>query len=192
MKGFQNITDQEFDSNFPSFIQKLSKIHWTPIAVIKESVNWISKFPNGNILDVGSGAGKFCLYGSLISEFDFTGIEIRENLVGISNELAQKMSVTNVEFIHANITEFNFNNYNCIYYYNPFCEQEATSNLIDNNLKIGSLELSRYEEHVSNQLESMKVGTLLITYLSPYFQPPSRYLVEEIHQNGDLVFWIKK
>ncbi len=192
MNEFQNITDPEFDSNYPGFIQELSEIHWTPIEIIKKSVKWISKFPDSKILDVGSGVGKFCVYGSLICDSEFTGVEIRKNLVGISNELANKFSLERVKFIHANITEIDFSNYNCIYYYNPFCEQEATAIFIDNNLKMGSLELNKYEKHISNQLELMKAGTLLITYLSPQFQPPIDFVAEEIHQDGDVVFWVKK
>jgi SAM-dependent methyltransferase len=192
LNNYQNFTNSDFDSYYPSFIQKLSKIHWTPIEIIKESIHWVSKFPNIKILDVGSGVGKFCVYGSLLSKHEFTGVEIRKNLVEISNDLANKFSTKRVQFIHSNITEIDFSNYNCIYYYNPFCEQEAISGLIDENLKIGSLELSKYQNHITNQLEFMPKGTLLISYLSPQFQPPTSFIVDQIHENGDLVFWIKK
>ncbi|MBI3542695.1 MAG: hypothetical protein HY075_05405 [Deltaproteobacteria bacterium] len=43
------------------------------------------------VLDVGSGAGKFCLVGALSSKGRFVGIERQRRLVDLSRELAARL-----------------------------------------------------------------------------------------------------
>ncbi len=181
--------DAIFDANYPSYFRSISAVHWTPIKVIAESVKWLESKNAVHILDIGSGVGKFCLYGCVISDLLFTGVEIRKNLVEISNQVAHKLGLSQVNFLCQNITEIEFTPFNAAYFYNPFCEQEAISGQIDDSLTVGMDVLTAYETHVFQQLENAPVGFLFITYGSPHFQPPSCYAVQEILMQNELVFW---
>src|SRR5438309_796822 len=66
--------DIYFDRIYPEWARKLSRIHWTPIPVVRRAVELLTEgreLDPVRILDVGSGAGKFCLIGAAISYAQF-------------------------------------------------------------------------------------------------------------------------
>jgi ubiquinone/menaquinone biosynthesis C-methylase UbiE len=58
------VADEEFDAVYPDFIRDLSAIHFTPVNVTKAATRFLVRKANAKVLDVGSGAGKFCLIGA--------------------------------------------------------------------------------------------------------------------------------
>lgn len=166
-------------------------MHWTPIPIVEETVAWFNKMKATRILDIGSGVGKFCLRAATLSKAHFTGVEFRDNLHQVAQNIKADLKLENVDFILSNITEVEFKGFDAIFYYNPFCEQNATSDLIDNHITISPQVLKNYESHVFTQLDIMPKGTLLVTYRSDSFQPPSSFHAQNILHNGNLVFWKK-
>ena len=186
------LLDAEFDNSYPKRYQELSKIHWTPIEIVKLSVQWLSHKTNTNILDIGSGIGKFCIVGSLISNAKFTGVEIRETLVDEAQKVKKKFKTDNVKFLNENITDVSFNDYNSFYYYNPFCEQIATADWIDKTLKFSEIKFNQYKEHVRQQLKKALIGSRVVIYCSDNDVIPEGYSLSNIGYEGQLQLWIKK
>src|ERR1700693_5043534 len=57
-------TEERFCQLYPLTVQKLDKLHWSPLTIIWEAVKFLAKEKDAKILDIGSGAGKFCLAGA--------------------------------------------------------------------------------------------------------------------------------
>ena len=71
------------------------------------------------LLDIGSGAGKFYMAGAYYKPGAFfTGVEQRKNLVNISRNIAGRLQLNNVQFIHDNFTRLDFQQYDHFYFYN--------------------------------------------------------------------------
>ena len=183
----------DFHYSYPEYINDLSKTHWTPIDIAEIAIEWLVKDAElkVKILDIGAGIGKFCLAGGLISNALFTGVEKRKNLFNEANIILDKLSINNVEFIHANITEIDFKKYNAFYYYNPFGEQIAVSDWIDKEIVFSEEKLNFYEEFVFNQLDKMPENTKVVTYYSERFYLPKSYQIKNMMFDGELVLWEK-
>src|SRR5690349_15460565 len=109
------ITDKEFDSIYPTEIRRLTNKHWTPVSVAKTASEFLANRRGIRVLDIGSGAGKFCIVGALNTRGHFTGIEQRQDLVTLSQDIATAHNVDNVTFIHGNITTIDFAEYDAFY-----------------------------------------------------------------------------
>ena len=65
-------------------------------ATATDLADYLVKKSGTKILDIGSGAGKFCLIGAIHTKGNFTGVEQRENLVAHSNKIASRYEIDNV------------------------------------------------------------------------------------------------
>lgn len=183
--------DSAFDEIFQEKYTKISRIHWTPIEIAKIATKWLATSSNTKILDIGSGVGKFCIVGAMLSDAHFFGIEKRQSLVNETNRLKQKLNLNNINIINENIVNINFKDYDAFYYFNPFCEQIAEYDFIDDKIKTSQTKYRNYEDHVFNQLDDLKVGARLVTYFSEPFTPPPSFKIKEMMFDGELVFWEK-
>ena len=195
MELINSYLSDSLDSNFDGIFQKkyreISKMHWTPIEIAKIATNWLATSSDTKILDIGSGVGKFCIVGSIISDAHFYGIEKRDDLVNESNRLKTKLNLDKINIINENIVNIDFKGFDSFYYFNPFCEQIAEYGLIDNNIKTSNIKYETYEDHVFNQLKKSKVGARLVTYCSQNFSPPPSFMIKEMMFDGELTFWEK-
>lgn len=133
-----NVEDYEFNAIYPEQIRKLAEKHWTPVEVAKIASKFLVDKAGAKVLDIGSGAGKFCLVGSSLTKGDFSGVEQREYLCKLSNSLSQHYRLPNVKFIHSNITSINFKEYDAFYFYNSFFENidNYGEAIIDNTVEL--------------------------------------------------------
>lgn len=187
-----DVEDPLFNTLYPLRLKKLSERHWTSVEVAKLAADYLVDKPNCKVLDIGSGAGKFCLVGAASTKGLFYGVEQRKELVYLSQRIAKKYNINNVEFIHSNITEISFSDYNAFYFYNPFYENIDDSLLIDNKIIIDEKLYFSYSEYVENQLKKTPVGTRLVTYWSMWIEIPEGFDLEFTAYNGKLNFWEKK
>jgi len=93
------VADLEFDAIYPQWVRRLSEQHWTPLDVCIRAAELLVTDERSTVLDVGSGAGKFCLIGAASTGATFVGVEQRPRLVRIARETSRRAGVTNVEFI---------------------------------------------------------------------------------------------
>ncbi len=183
--------DSSFDKIFQKKYSKISRIHWTPIEIAKIATNWLTKSSNTKILDIGSGVGKFCVIGSMISNAHFYGVEKRIDLVNETNRLKIKLNLNRINIINENIVNIDFKDFDSFYYFNPFCEQIAECGLIDDTIILSETKYKSYENHVFNQLDKSKIGARLVTYYSSNFSPPHSFIIKDMMFDGELVFWEK-
>tara|TARA_R110002033_G_scaffold72897_1_gene124148 strand:- start:100119 stop:100715 length:597 start_codon:yes stop_codon:yes gene_type:complete len=187
-----DIGDNLFNTLYPLPIKKLSEFHWTPVEVAKLAANYLVDKPKCKILDIGSGAGKFCLIGAASTNGLFYGVEQREGLVKLSQRIAKTHHIKNVEFIHANITQISFSQYEAFYFYNSFYENIGRFCAIDTAIPLDEKLYFTYSEYVQNQLKQTLIGTRLVTYWSDWLEIPEGFDLELTAFNSKLNFWEKK
>jgi SAM-dependent methyltransferase len=75
-----------------------------------------------NFIDIGSGKGKVCLYAARFYPFHrVIGVEFSRRLVDTANANLEKSGAVNVEFVHADATQWQLPDGNSIVFlFNPF------------------------------------------------------------------------
>jgi len=86
-------TDTAFDAHYPPVIRAHAFTHFTPVDVARAAAAFLVKAPGDHVLDVGSGAGKFCCVGALTTTGHFTGVERRSALHAAAKAFAQQHDV---------------------------------------------------------------------------------------------------
>ncbi len=185
------VNDDEFNVIYPERVRKLAKRHWTPVAVTKIAAQFLVEKPGTKVLDIGSGAGKFCMVGSAYTKGHFTGIEQREYYYQLSNRLKKCYRLSNVEFIHSNIMEINFKEYNSFYFFNSFFENIDITAMVDDTVDSDIKLYNLYSEYVREQLSEMPIGTRLATYWSDLKEVPAGYKIQATSLEGLLKMWEK-
>ena len=184
-------SDSDFDALYPDSVQKHSFIHWTPIEILETALDWLQLESSSHVLDIGSGAGKFCIVAGSRSKARFTGVEMREDLVKVANETLAKIGMGNVEFVQADITTIDFKEYTHFYYYNPFCEYIAEFDRIDDTITYDPETFRKLEDYVIDQFEQLPVNTRVVTYCSESFPFPASYELKDMLYDGKLALWVK-
>jgi SAM-dependent methyltransferase len=189
---FLSERDADFDTKLAPHYKEISKIHWTPLTIIEEVSSWLNQYSSTNLLDIGSGVGKFCLLAAQQSTTQFTGVELREELHTQAIEMQQKMNLSNVQFIRSDIIHIPFEPYDAIYYYHPFCEHLCEADWIKKDQEFSEEQFEQYESFIINQLKNSKTGTLFISYCASRIEMPIDFILEDMKFDGVLQLWIKK
>jgi cyclopropane fatty-acyl-phospholipid synthase-like methyltransferase len=187
-------SDAAFDSLYSLRAQQLSSIHWTPIEVAKKAAAHLTGGPKGkNILDIGSGVGKFCIVAAhIFPDHMFHGVEQRKALIDEAIIAQNATKTTNVRFIHANFTELDMDDYDHIYFYNSFSENLFHYKPIDNLIDISEAIYNEYLTQFYEILEEKPSGTRVATFHCNDEYIPSSYSRVQ-HITGEaLRLWIKK
>lgn len=185
-------SDEIFNSLYPLPIKTVAEKHWTPIAVAEKAAAFLAVSSDEKILDIGSGCGKFCLVAAhLYPQTNFYGIEQREGLVSLSEQIAEKLQIENVFFTSNNITKIDFGGYDHFYFYNSFYENIASSQKIDNDVIYSEKLYDLYNRYLYKQLEKKPAGTRLVTYHSFGKEVPREFEIVHTDYNEYLKFWIK-
>ena len=185
------ISDQQIDTLYPVNLQPLSAIHWTPVEVTRKAAGFLAETEASTILDIGAGAGKFCIAASILSPASFTGIEIKKNLVSAGNKVINHLGVKNTQLIHGNFTELDLNKYSGLYFYNSFHENLIYYDEPDDSAGDPQARYDSYTKHLFEQLINMPSGTRLATYWLSVAEVPGCYRLLESHFDDKLMFWVK-
>jgi hypothetical protein len=187
------ISDAAFDEIYPDEIKKLSRVHWTPIEVIKRATQLLVKHPNARVLDVGSGVGKFCLVGAMVSDGRFHGIEQRKHFVDLANSLVSRYKLPRTTFIHGNFKEIDWSDYDAVYLFNPFQENKTPEQRLDNTVPLSRDIYRDYVIAAFAKLETLKKGARVVTYhgFGGVFPESFERKVSEWCYRGPLELWIK-
>ncbi|MCD0469207.1 class I SAM-dependent methyltransferase [Flavobacterium sp. JAS] len=186
-----DIEDDKFNELYSVRIKRLSKRHWTPVAIAKIAADYLVDKPNKKVLDIGAGVGKFCLVGAATTKGFFYGVEQRASLTKLSKKIAEKHNINNVEFIHSNITEISFSDYDAFYFYNSFFENIDTSCPIDKTILPKNELFLTYSNYVRDQLNKTPKNTRLVTYWSTWEEIPESFDLKYSACDGVLNFWKK-
>ncbi|MDQ3119436.1 MAG: class I SAM-dependent methyltransferase [Verrucomicrobiota bacterium] len=186
-----SIDDEKFDQIYPPTIRELSSLFWTPVAVAAEAAKLLVTAPGTRVLDVGCGPGKFCLVAAAATEGRFAGVEQRGELIAAARQAAHHLSLSRVEFVHANLMEIAFGDYDAFYLFNPF-EENMHGHTIDSAIPLSAALFKKYTKHVAAQLDTRPIGTRVVTYMGYADDIPASYDCESALFGDDLKLWIKK
>lgn len=184
-------SNENFDKIYPDSIRNVSKVFWTPLEVAKRASELLVTEENTKVLDVGSGVGKFCLIGALHTKGIFYGVEQRNHLVTLSKLISITHSIDRVNFIHSNILNINFSDYQAFYLYNPFYENFFHADKLDKTIIHSVNHYSVYNNFVKAQLDTLPLGTKVITYHGYHDEIPLSYKTVTKEYDDKLVLWEK-
>lgn len=190
------VEDFEFDQILPPKFRALADTHWSPIEVARRIAAVAKDQPRARFVDIGSGAGKLCLLLALLTDLDITGIEQRNDLVKISQELCDANAPGRVQFIHGNMLTLDWDQFDIFYLYNPFQEHtccQSRDDVIDRNVQLSRKTYAKYIDEVFRQLVLLKPKKKVITFHGYGGRmPKSLKLLESFRiENGTLQIWEK-
>lgn len=184
--------ESAFRNLFPLPIQQLDALHWSPLPVAGKAVQFLVQDEVVNILDIGSGIGKFCLAGAYHKPAaHFYGVEQREDLVEQASIVSHRLGLNNVHFMYSNFTQLDLKQYDHFYFYNSFFENLSGTDKIDDSIAYSRELYNYYSHYLYKQLEEMPAGTRIATYCSWGDEIPSGYTLAEVHFDSLLKCWIK-
>jgi SAM-dependent methyltransferase len=184
----KNISDKEFNALFPREISQHSKLFWSSKEAIEVAIDWLS--PCRNILDIGSGNGKFCLIGSHLINAKFTGVEIRETLVHHAKKVALDTK-SKVIFIHDDVKHIDCSSFDGFFFYNSFGEHICTSGAFDNQMENSDDVYEFYQNILAKKLDSTKKGTRFVTHNNEGLFMPDTFELQEMTDDNELALWVK-
>jgi len=186
------VSDDAFDKLYPIYIQQLSAAHWTPLNVALTAARFLAPDKTARIIDIGAGAGKFCITGRYNTPGSFTGIEQRKNFVRTGNKVIRRLKLSDVSLIHGNFMHHDLSHYTGIYFYNSFHENIVFSDSLDDKIERSTELYLLYTAHLTEQLGKMPVGTRLATYWLSLNEIPGSYTLLQSHFNNLLKLWVKE
>jgi SAM-dependent methyltransferase len=185
-------SDRTFDQLYPLDIQQLARRHWTPLVVARKASSFLATEKNKSILDIGSGAGKFCIAAAHYNpDAYYFGVEQRISMLHKAETARQILRMGNVTFIHSNFTRLDFRDYDHFYFYNSFYENLTGSDRIDNSIVYSAELYNYYNRYLYQQLDQKPEGTKLVTYHSMEDEIPNSYRAVGSEFDNLLKFWIK-
>ncbi|MFT5167832.1 MAG: SAM-dependent methyltransferase [Saprospiraceae bacterium] len=191
IKSNVEVIDSEFDLIYPKEIYQTSEIHFTPIEIAKVAARYLADSRDTKILDVGSGAGKFCMIGSVCTEGRFFGVELRKSLCTTAQRISKYYNLENVAFINSNITNIEFSEFDAFYFYNSFFENVYQAGRIDDKVELRRELYDEYSLYVKEQLDKTAIGTKLVTYFSSSEEVPESFELQFSDFDGKLKMWKK-
>jgi hypothetical protein len=166
LRAGHRMPDANFDRFLPADLRAVSRHFWTPLAVAARAAQWLTELQVSSVVDIGSGAGKFCIAAALASQCSFTGLEQRPELACCARGLAYLFNVTRrVQFVTGVFGQIATPTADCYYLFNPFGEslfdpEDRLNEAVD-------LSHARYVhdiEMVEHLLGALPIGTYVITY----------------------------
>lgn len=184
-------TDTRFHGVYPAPIQSLARLHWTPLHIARLASRFLASHDGARVLDVGSGVGKFCLAGAHFQpRAQFFGIEQRKHLVDHAETARSFLGLPNSCFIHGNLTELDFKQFDHFYFFNSFYENLNDTIKIDDSIPCTPRLYNYYSRTLYKKLDEMPAGTRVATY-HVLEKMPRGYLVVEEDSGIYLTFWMK-
>jgi SAM-dependent methyltransferase len=144
------------------------------------------------VLDIGCGPGKFCLVAASLTDGQFTGVEQRSDLVAAARQAATDLALIDLEFVHGNVMDVAFADYDAFYLFNPFEENMHYGHKIDSAIRFSPALFKRYTGYVAAQLGARPIGTRVVTYAGYAEDIPACYYCELALFGDDLKLWIKQ
>jgi SAM-dependent methyltransferase len=115
------LDDDAFDRFLPRPLKEVSPQYWSSLAVARRAAEWLDDAGVEHIVDIGSGAGKFCVAAAIFGRCRFVGLEHRPALVDAARNLAQLFDVHDrVSFVRGTLGATGLPAAEAYYFFNPF------------------------------------------------------------------------
>lgn len=144
----------------------MSTSYWSQLAVAACAARWLDQLGVETVVDVGSGAGKFCVATALATRCRFVGVEQRARFVTAANALAAAFGVADrVRFEHGAFGEDPVPRADLYYFYNPFGENLFPyEDRLDLEVELSSSQYVACVAAAEDMLRRAPIGTYLLTY----------------------------
>ncbi len=188
-------SDAAFDSLLPGRHQAHSYRHWTPAGVAATAARWLTEeSPSRPILDVGAGAGKFCIVGALTTRARFVGIEDRPALVDVARSVATTLGVhSRVDFRHGRVSFDELSRFSRFYLFNPFAEGvHEPAHRIDDTVQRSHSRFCEDVELVHEAFWGASKGARVVTYHGFGGTMPRCFQVVREAPHEPLKLWVKR
>lgn len=160
------LTDVAFDRHLPAPSRAVSSEYWTPVEVAVRAASWLQEAKVCRVLDVGSGAGKFCVLGALLCNATFIGLEQRSQLAEEATSLSARFGLS--KRVHFEVGQFSplcLFEADAIYLFNPFGENlYGAEDRFDETVELNHSRYARDVKAVELALDRAPPGTHLLTY----------------------------
>ncbi len=181
--------DKAFDRFLPPRENRAAPVFWTPLVVALRVARWLEPLEVRSVLDIGSGAGKFCVAASLACgdrPVRFTGIEQRPRLVHVAKGLARSFAVAErVDFIEGTLEDVEPSSYDAYYLFNPFGENLfGPEDHLDGDVELNPERYARDVATAESFFERAPVGSVVLTYNGFGGRMPPTY--DEVRVNRHL------
>jgi SAM-dependent methyltransferase len=188
--------DRTFDRFLPEPLRLVSREYWTPLAAAKRAAQWLDELGIATVVDIGSGAGKFCIAGALFGKSRFIGLEQYSWLVTAARALADQFDLSErVVFVNGALGAVPTPVGDAYYLFNPFAEYVFSSG------EPGAAEVTFSEEQRERDVAAAQQllwdaseGTVVLTYNGFGGRMPGNYELVRIDRElrGVLRLWRKK
>jgi hypothetical protein len=196
LRSGRSSADDAFDRLLPEELRSVSDRYWTPVPVIRQAAAWLRETGAKDVVDIGSGAGKFCVAAALLTRCRFVGLEHRASLVDASRELAELFEVHDrVSFICAELSQSTELAAAAYYFFNPFGDYSFESERFAEPGLTFTPETHRRDiAAVRALLSGAADGTILITYNGFGGKVPAHYRQIDVVTRlpGTLRLWKKQ
>jgi SAM-dependent methyltransferase len=134
--------------------------------VVRRAAAWLRQAEARTVVDIGSGAGKFCVAAALLTRCRFIGLEQRASLVEAARGLAEIFDVDHrVTFVSGNLDVTTLPVADAYYLFNPFGEYSFDSaHFAEPDVAFTSETYMRDVTTMTALLSRARLGTLLITF----------------------------
>ncbi len=194
IKGDRMVLDRHFDRVYPPAIRDVSSRFWTPVVVARRAARLLAPDPSTRVLDLGAGAGKFCIVGAIATGASFTGIEHRLALVESGERVVARLGLEGVHLVHGSLEDLDFRDYDAFYLYNPFEENIfGPEKQLDQSVPLSATRLRRDVALVERALDEAPVGTRVVTFHGFGGEMPESYELRSAETRGTafLRLWVK-
>lgn len=171
------LSDADFDRLLPGDACSRASFYWTPLAVAHHAARIFREHGARRVLDVGAGAGKFCVAAAAAQPgMEFVGVERRAPLVQIATSVASLLGLANASFAHDEAFDYTWSGFDGLYFFNPFSENlSPDAEKFDLSSDLSLSRLLREMSAVSEALRQMPLGTVLVSYHGIGAPIPSGY-----------------
>lgn len=186
------VPDETFDEIYPDLVRQASPVHWTPLRVCARIVELVRLRSEDRLLDIGAGAGKFCIAAAAMTGAQVRGIEREPQLVEVAREAARRLGV-DVEIDGGEFDPHETEGVDVAYLFNPFAE---TILLPGRRVPASDRFARRAAEDIASAelfLEEARPGTRVVTFCGFGGAMPDDYerRASEVWDGGALEIWVK-
>lgn len=189
----QRVRDDAFDAIYPDDVRRVSARFWTPVDVAVAAGRWLAALGAQSVLDVGSGAGKFCIVANLASGRSVTGVEQREHLIETARAATTGYGAS-AEYLHGTLEAVDPARFDAFYLFNPFGENlYHPDEQFDTEPEMSALRYLHDLSIVEHWLDQAAAATCFVTYHGFGGRIPSNYTLERAQPKGSdqLRLWRK-
>jgi hypothetical protein len=160
------LSDRTFDRFLPRDLRLVSAQFWTPLKVALRVAEWLNSAGVTKVVDIGSGAGKFCVAAALATRCSFVGVEQRSRCVDAARTLAKTFGVDDrVDFLHGALNHHMLPPADAYYLFNPFEENLFESDEhLDEDVELSPERFAHDIAVVEEFFARVSAGTYVIKY----------------------------